>query len=119
MKVLFPAIVTVGKLIPVVVFVPGVLRPVRAILRPFIETDPDDPPLVKLKAARLVLFAAEEAVCEKRPFAKVRLPAVIVSLPAVSVRFLPVAIVVSPLSEIAPVPVLKVPLPAIEKLPDV
>ena len=111
--------VIVGKLMPLVVLDAGVLRPVNEILMPLIVTDPEDPPLVKVSAVRLVLFAAAEAVCEKRPLLKVRLPAVSVALPAVRVKFLPEAMVVSPLRATVPVLVLKVPPPVIAKLPAV
>ena len=115
-----PAGVTVGKLIPVVVLEPVVLKPVSAMLRPLTATLPVEPPLVKLKEVRLVLLAEPEAVWEKRPLESVRFPWVKVSLPWVSVKFLVAAMVVSPLILTAPVEVLKVPV-AVEasKFPEV
>lgn len=74
--------------------------------------------LVKEKAAPLALLLAEEKVWERAPLESVKSPWVKVALPCVKVRFLPAAMVVSPFKAIAPVPVLKVPLPLMLKLPE-
>ena len=119
LKLLLAIPVTVGKEIPLILLVPEVALPVRAILKALVVAVPEPLLLVRDKVARLSLLVEVIRVSLNLPDDKVKLPEEITSLPAVKVKFLPLAIVVSPFKEMLPVPVEKVPAPEIPKLPEV
>ena len=119
LKLLLAIPVTVGKEMPLILLVPEVALPVRAILKALVVAVPEPLLLVRDKVARLSLLVEVIRVSLNLPDDKVKLPEEITSLPAVKVKFLPLAIVVSPFKEMLPVPVEKVPAPEIPKLPEV
>src|SRR5512146_2729904 len=118
LKTLLAIAVTVGRLMPFMVLVPPVALPAKERLMPLVVT-PAPLLLVKDKETRLSLLVEVVKVSANLPLLKVKLPWVMTSLPEVKVKFLPLAIVVSPLRETAPEPVWNVPPEAdILKLPE-
>ena len=120
MKTLLAKELTVAKLIPFRVLVPEVAPPMRETFKALVVTEPVPELLVKDNEVRLSLFEEEVWAIDSLPEDKVRSPEVKTSLPEVRVKFLPEARVVSPFKEMAPPPVLKVPVddPDISKLPE-
>ena len=81
---------------------------------------PEPELLVKDNEARASLLVDEVKVSESFPLDKVKFPEVMVSLPEVTVKFLPEATVVSPPNVTLPVEVEKVPVePEASKFPAV
>ena len=112
--------VTLGRLIALMLLVPEVVLPAKAIFKPLVVIVPAEELLVKDNEAKLSLLVEVVKVSANLPDDKVRLPEVIFSLPEAMVKFLPVATVVSPPKVTAPVEVLNVPAEAeASKLPEV